>query len=330
MVALNYLDWQRFVGHQLVPTSFVLQNFENDLFTSGAKIDAKSLSSLLENIIMQRCDRMATIGLLGGGGTDSTYALAILTRLGFKNIKVISYRTQNNTASLEFLDDVCSKYNYEHHILTDNKLKLETQYLKFVSAQSRMPRDIAAPVQQSLFQYLNEIGVDLMIDGQYADSVLNMNPQDAFLAVNLKIRKHYFVSATISMAVRSIIEANKVLKNRTIIKNYKKLWYLDSKCSTEMILKLARVESSRRTCALVEEASGRLGISEIYKKLFQNCLLRYREKDKYLLTEIFSPFECLPYNQETKIRKTNLVEAINSTFKLPMKYEKDTSSFNPY
>lgn len=261
------------------------------LLASVSKEPSNLDEYILEDIIRKLDIRLVNgnkIGLLCSGGEDSIYLLIALTR-GLKKIpKLFCYETKNNSSDVKRLKKIANILNLELYLFNADNLNRSSAYKIFVESQKRPPNDLAQPVHNALyFEAVENHDCDIVIDGQFCDTVLLSNPQNHFL---LWMEKHpIFMRLALNFLNYLPLSKSSKLSSR--------LNYLqdlsDTSNSIERIYKLINLKNpDEEVIKLTEELLNKFGTQLTFSICFFYCLLAVRERDKYLLCpNLFSPFD---------------------------------------
>lgn len=235
------------------------------------------------------------IGILCGGGVDSTYLLVACSLLK-KNITAISSISDGNEKSLQQIDAFCLPRGHVHikRIISDDTYSRRAA--EFEEMHGRAPRDPVAPVVSELSHVAKEHSVSILVDGQYADTVLFQNPQN-------KLFKSTWFLPKIPSRIRNINETHDYSKKIQLFT------YLSLSLS-DKILYLCRIEITEASTALVEHLLSQFDANMVLQLIFWHALLNYRERDKYkcVYTPVYSPFEEISYIYMLKGRDFKMKE----------------------
>jgi len=233
-----------------------------------------------------------TIGLLCSGGEDSIYLLMALVKGLGKSPKLFCYETKNNYSDVKRLKNIADILDLELYLFNSDSLDRSAAYKIFIQSQERPPNDLAQPVHNALyFEAVENHNCDVVIDGQFCDTVLLSNPQNHFL---LWMEKN-------PIFIRSAIKFLNYLPLNESSKLSSRLSYLqdlsDTSTPIERIFKLINLKNPNKD---VITLAGRLvdecGTQLAFSICFFYCLLVVRERDKYLLCPyLFSPFDDFSY-----------------------------------
>jgi len=246
----------------------------------------------IKNIIIEKLKKRLLnskeISLLCSGGEDSIYLLMILVKELNIKPKLICYKTKNNLSDVRRLEFISNNLNLDLYLYDKTNLDRYTSYDKFCISQGRPPNDIAQPVHNALYVIAKEIHKsDIVIDGQFCDTVLLSNPQNLFL---LWIEKVPFIfKSLIKLSNYLPLDKNKIFKSR--LKKLTNL--LDYPNSVERIFKLINLENfDDELIKYTENLIKQYGVQLTFTIYFFFCLIELRERDKYLLCpDLFSPFD---------------------------------------
>ena len=325
---MKYEYWSTFVRMELVPTDFALKNAEENFFTEGEPLKERDeIYRKIEKWISEYLDKNDRIGVLAGGGVDSTFLIAMLAKLKFKDVVCVSHISASNEASCRYVDDLCVKAGFIHLKRGHDEEGDRRHFELFKESFGRAPRDIIVPAHNRLAELLVSYGCTSILDGQFADSVLNLNPQNRLLNFFHKIPIFLKFVFILRFLGDFLIELNKIFKFKKIYSFYKRFLYLQARSLAELILILCRIEQNSTTLKLTHELIEKYGVDVAYSKLFNNVLLRFREMDKYKSVEVISPFGYLDYSTGSTISKKDLIFYINKFGESG--YEGHTASFTP-
>ena len=124
--------------------------------------------------------------ILAGGGLDSNFLIALAIKHSLDPI-ILSASTGKNTKHLETLKKVSRKYDFKHIIYTPSDSELEVQLSRFIQLEHRMPNDPVTPLVMHLCEKAKQEGAQIVMDGQFADTVLFANPQNFLLKILMSL-----------------------------------------------------------------------------------------------------------------------------------------------
>ena len=261
------------------------------LLASVAEEPGELNDFILEDIVSKLEARLVkgnTIGLLCSGGEDSIYLLMALVRGLGKSPKLFCYETKNNSSDVKRLKKIANILNLELYLFDSDNLDRSAAYKIFIESQKRPPNDLAQPVHNALyFEAVENHDCDVVIDGQFCDTVLLSNPQNHFL---LWMEKH-------PVLIRLAIKFLNYLPLNKSSKFSSRLSYLqdlsDTSTSIERIFKLINLKNpDEDVITLTGGLVDKFGTQLTFSICFFYCLLAVRERDKYLLCpDLFSPFD---------------------------------------
>ena len=240
------------------------------------------------------------ISILAGGGIDSNLLILLSNKIYKKdNIKIYSIETKDNSQDIKELIKLSRKLKIKHYIFTlkENDVKESLDY--FYKRYHRYPRDEAYP---AIFKIVKEVSESqeniIFIDGQYADTYTFSNPQNIYQLIwrrlpNLNFHKLKFMRKS-SKFISLIIGL--------FTNNIEFLLYFCQIQDTKIIRKSLTNLLSRTT----------LDFEVIFQIVFKECLLFYREEDKYRVpSKIISPFK----DENLFIHSCNNLNIYRSIFK---------------
>lgn len=241
-----------------------------------ADIDKFILSEIQSQLNKKKYTK---INVLCGGGVDSNYLLILLAK-NFQSIEIgaVCGLTKSNYIDLKSTRAICDKYNLNYKEHSISKSELEQSLIDFYEVNKRLPNDVAAPIINVLIKKAKSVDEDvLIVDGQYADTVLFANPQNTFFRLTEKI-------SLIEFNTQSSYFKNKIHK----LNFYLKLM-LSNKESK--IRSLCRLNNSPEINKYLLKSLKQFNAELVLQAVFFKILIEYREKDKYLLSDnVFSPF----------------------------------------
>jgi hypothetical protein len=247
------------------------------------------------------------VGLLCSGGEDSIYLLIILVNKLKIKPKLLCYQTKNNFSDVRRIKKIAENLNLELFLYDKFNLDRRHAYDKFVVSQKRQPNDIAQPVHNALyFEGIEKHNCDIVIDGQFCDTVLLSNPQNHFL---------YWTEKCPGVLQILIKFLNYLpLKEDTKIKSrlLKLKLLMNTNNPATHIFKLINLEEPDNDLIfLTEKLIKKIGTQLTFSIFFYYCLLSARERDKYLLCpSLFSPFD----NFQLAILSSKNIEQVISHF----------------
>ncbi|MDA9986290.1 hypothetical protein N9E26_00990, partial [bacterium] len=153
--------------------------------------------------------------------------------------------------------------------------------------KGRLPRDIAQPLHNLLISKIRSDNPSaVIIDGQYADTLMFANPQNMFFnwwkltANNVVLR--WFVKAT---GMTNIVALN---KGQTKLRD---LFATICADKVSLIAWLCRLDPTLSVKESLNKLLNRYPSEVVMQVVFYKVLLDFREKDKYILCpEVVSPF----------------------------------------
>lgn len=276
-----------FVKSKIIKAS---QNHEN--LTNKVNSKIHNINDEIKKIIIKklkiRLSGSINVSLLCSGGEDSVYLLLILVKELKLKPKLLSYKTKNNLLDIERIKYISNDLGLKLYLYDKSNLNLCDAYIKFCKSQKRPPNDLAQPVHNALyFEAIKRHVSDIVIDGQFCDTVLLSNPQNHFL---------YWIERKPSIFKILVKILNFIpIKNKNKMKS--RLEYLQDLLkysnSVDYIFKLIKLKNfdndlKAHTENLIKQHGTQLTLA-IY---FFYCLLEIRERDKYLICpKLHSPFD---------------------------------------
>lgn len=259
------------------------------------KLEGKALDELDDIIFKIIVSKLAarlstgkTIGLLCSGGEDSIYLLIALVKgLGIYP-KLFCYETKNNSKDVKRLKKIASLWNLELYLFNSENLDRLKAYEAFIKSEKRPPNDLAQPAHNALyFQAINNHGCDIVVDGQFCDTVLLSNPQNHFL---LWVKK-YPALIKLALGILNYLPFKKSGKVSTRLSHLNSL--IDASTLLDMMFELINLsQSDDEVQAFASQLMEKFGIQLTFAIYFFYCLLQVRERDKYILCpDLFSPFD---------------------------------------
>lgn len=284
---LNLRLTNDFVKNKVIKASRAVQFLFKSANTKIYNIDLE-IHKIIKKKLKARLFNMSKISLLCSGGEDSIYLLMILVKDLKIKPKLLCYVTKNNFSDVQRLKYISNDLGLELYLFDKSNLDRHNAYIKFCKTQKRPPNDIAQPVHNALyFKAIETHGSDIVIDGQFCDTVLLSNPQNHFL---YWMENNPFIFK-IFIKLANYLPLNKKSKIKSRLEHLNNL--LKSSNSIDYIFKFINYENFDNdiivyTKKLIDQYGNQLTFS-LY---FFYCLLEIRERDKYLLCpNLFSPFD---------------------------------------
>ena len=280
------------LNYEYVKNNIAKAEIEVERFHISEKERVNDLhNSILENIVSRLNLKLSgknNVGLLCSGGEDSIYLLIALVINLKKRPKLFCYQSKNNASDVKRLKKIANKFKLELNLYNNSTLDLRSSYEKFIEEQGRAPNDLAQPVHNALyFEAVEKYNCDIVVDGQFCDTVLLSNPQNHVL---LWLEKYPILIKLVGKILKFLpLNKNKKLYSR--IRKVNDL--IDCNSMAERILKFINVEyPDQKIVELVEALVKRYGNQLAFSICFYYCLLEKRERDKYLqCPDLFSPFD---------------------------------------
>lgn len=283
-----------------VSNAFFKDNLENIKNLVGKitsdnidKVDMKNY--LFDDLLLKiknQIEGKKNIGLMCSGGEDSVYLLIILVKYLNKKPILFCYESKNNKKDVLRLKKISDLYDLELNISSIENLDIEDSYRAFIKSNSRPPNDIAQPVHNALYhEAVNNFECDVVIDGQFCDTVLLSNPQNHFL---VWYEKHNFLIKNLVRAANLIpFKENKKIRQRIIFLND----LVKAPNSVAIILKLVNInQADDFIYDFTRNLQKEIGTQLTFTVYFFSLLLTLRERDKYLLCpKLYSPFDDFKY-----------------------------------
>ncbi len=278
-------DFLKKTEGKFIPVSFTESRLDSvTKLLNRSKIKVNAITDIDKFILSQIQSQLnkkkyTKINVLCGGGVDSNYLLILLAK-NYQSIEIeaVCGLTKSNSADLKSTKSICNKYNLSYKEYSISKPELEQSLSDFYEVNNRLPNDVAAPIINALIKKAKSVDEEvLIIDGQYADTVLFANPQNTFFRLTEKI---------------SLIEFNtqsSYFKNKIHKLNYYLKLTLSNKESK--IRSLCRLNNSPEINKYLLKSLKQFNAELVLQAVFFKILIEYREKDKYLLSDnVFSPF----------------------------------------
>ena len=274
-----------------------LKNIENLVSKiTSEKIDKLDMKDYLFNDLLlkikNKIEGKTNIGLLCSGGEDSVYLLIILVKYLNIRPKLFCYESKNNKKDVIRLKKISYAYDLQLNIFGISNLDIENSYRLFIKNQSRPPNDMAQPVHNALYEEaIKNFNCDIVIDGQFCDTVLLSNPQNHFLLWYESY--NFFLKQLIRVLNLIPFKENKKTHQRIVFLNE----LFNSPDSVAVILRLVNFdEPDDFTIEYTRNLQGKIGTQLTFSVYFFSLLLSLRERDKYLqCPELYSPFDDFRY-----------------------------------
>ena len=284
---LNFRLKNDFVKTQILKINEKIDELIKNIKNEKVNLDIE-ISKIISKKIKFRITNFSNIGLLCSGGEDSIYLLIILVKKLKIKPKLLCYQTKNNFSDVQRIRKISVILNLELFLYNKHNLDRRYAYEKFVASQKRQPNDIAQPVHNALyFEAINKHNCDIVLDGQFCDTVMLSNPQNHFL---YWMKKYPNMLRTI-IKFLNFLPLNKDTKIKSRLIKLKSL--MDNNNPAMHILKLNNLEEpDNDLISLTEKLIKKFGVQLTFSIYFFYCLLFVRERDKYLLCpNLFSPFD---------------------------------------
>lgn len=249
--------------------------FENKIQKSLEISDIKNIdvNKTIEKKIT-KIKRNKKVGLLCGGGIDSNYLLVKLGELGY-DVNVYSFDTEKNQYELQSVKMLCKGIGFPCKTVQFEDKLIESALDKFYGEYGRYPNDTAAPMVSCLVDQAAKDKCDVVMDGQYADTVLFANPQN----IIFELKSIPFLRSAAKESYESLSSLN--------------YWFeilLSSKL--RRVFLLSRIIPTDRFVDFIGGLLSRYDASLIFQLVFFECLMYFREADKYkaIALDVCSPF----------------------------------------
>jgi hypothetical protein len=271
-----------------------VENLANKITSSNIrKIDMRSY--LLKDLLLKIKNKIKdknNVGLLCSGGEDSIFLLILFIKYLNIKPKLFCYESKNNKKDVLRLKKISKLHEVELNIFDITNLDIEGSYKLFLEKQLRPPNDIAQPVHNALYQEaVNKFNCDIVIDGQFCDTVLLSNPQNHFL---LWYERYNFLLKNIIRIANLIpLKESKKIRQRIIFLNE----LINSSDTSAIILRLVNITKSDDFINdFTRNLQRKIGTQLTFSVYFFSLLLSLRERDKYLLCpKLYSPFDDFEY-----------------------------------
>lgn len=288
--------FESFVRQQrnaLVPSDFVVSRAEAPAelcraAMSEGGVHPVSVADVVAAAVGRAMGTRKVATVLLSGGADSVFLVSVLQeRLPGVRVSAIAARTKSNAGEINTARQLCAKHGIEIKVVTPAEADLQQLLDEFVDAFGRLPRDVAQPLHNLIVrQAYRECADALVVDGQYADTLLFANPQNTYVAL-----WRLFVRNTgLGKMLRTLgLDGSASLSDGHV----SRLDVLRSLAIDEvdLLLWLCRLERSEAVERLIGELLAAFPLELAFQSVFYTCLLEYREADKYrMYPDVLSPF----------------------------------------
>lgn len=252
-----------------------------------AKNKPLQLEEMVLKNIVDALDGRDRLVILTSGGADSAYLLSLVCRR-VPHIDVFAYLgvTANNTPESEVAEQLCERLGVKLVKVIPNTTDLELQLKLFHEKTGRYPHDVAQPLHNYLVQTARrDIGRCLVIDGQYADTLMFANPQNIFV--------DFWYALTFGGKFSKLIPSRLRQRIKLVSRRFEMLDPVRSVIhdATSIVIWLCRLEGTEKNREVIDSLLQSYPVKLVLQVVFLHVLLRFRESDKYVLPEdTVSPF----------------------------------------
>jgi hypothetical protein len=276
-----------------VPVDFFHDRFPYALALCRSVLDSKpELQGDPGIIVKERLSKLSSVDsftVLASGGADSSYLLYFVRNL-YPSVAItaISALTKNNSKELNFLAAVCKTQKIDLIVATPTEERLIQQLRAFESKASRLPNDCVQPLHNYLVMLADRLNPgSVILDGQYADTLMFANPQNIFFDVWL-LTKLYRVDLISKLAFRFLDNSPGLMPGQTSTRDFFKSTCLSA---PEVIAWLCRLSTDHSVIGQIQKGLKDFPARLLFQSIFYTILLEYREKDKYFLApHVVTPF----------------------------------------
>lgn len=278
----SYAEFQKHASGYVVPSKFLFDK-ESQVTNCLKRFNSSRTELNMKEEIFRVVDKsLLTAGqrasVMCGGGVDSTFLLIRAAELSL-NYDAISAATGNNIRGLMLVDQICSKYGLKHYKFSPNVKNSKKFLNKFNAEYGRLPNDPVVPLVFEITEFAKSLNYEMCIDGQFADTIFFANPQNKLAAKTRLVPGLPFSPSGIDRSHKK-----------------HKLNQLSSFIRLDMprrILFLSRIELEEAAIRFVADLLKYFHYQHVLQAIFWEVLINYRERDKYLLTDIpiRSPFD---------------------------------------
>jgi len=279
---LSFEDFQSFVEKRRfhIDSEYVIPRMAHAL-SRAQSLEPINPFERLKQSIATSIPAGKHVAVLCGGGVDSNFLLALLCE-NFSNVSIISAETTNNSRDLESTAKLNMKLGRKWVRNRYSRERLALEASLFFEKHARIPNDQATPLVQCMLKEAQNLGADIVVDGQYADTVLFANPQNTLFSKIGKIPGFFapsYLGSTKEPASKLKLLSALLFVNPALKMMILSRLHFNSEIY-DFLTELSKFKSNDANL--------------IFQLLFWFGLLKTRERDKYKLAEknfVFSPFD---------------------------------------
>lgn len=266
-------------------------------------------------------ENVSRVGILLSGGDDSLFLLSKLLDLRASRelyIHALHFSTKNNVKDTIYTKKICKIFNV--NLTVKKPLDFNNNFSEvFYKTYGRFSNDPVQNLHNSGCFFLNStFNCELILDGQYADTVFFANPHNllAFYYGNPFLK----IILTFARPFRFLLsEKSKERFNRTFD-------YINCKNKTDFIINLLQLNNNSNNKNVINKLLGDgVDLQKLVFIVFWIFILPSREREKYLLLDnVYCPFDniqlakniYLNFDQENGIfvRKKYIHKHVNSYY----------------
>lgn len=293
-VDINFDTFLKMTKSSTVPESYYLANLVEveKLCEQLINVEEHFDGLQLEEVVVKNLTSVIVpgvqISVMASGGADSTFLLSVIAKT-FPNNELLAYfgKTASNAPEFEAVRVLCREIGAKVNIVIPTVDNLEDQLGFFHDVEGRYPRDIAQPLHNFL---ISKIRADnpsaVIVDGQYADTLMFANPQNMFF--------NWWNLTANNLFVRWVVKALGTRNIATLSSGQTKLSDLFATVFADkasLIAWLCRLDPSLAVKESVDKLLNKYPAEVVMQVVFYKVLLDFREADKYILCpEVVSPF----------------------------------------
>ena len=216
--------------------------------------------------------------VLLSGGEDSSYLLhQAVAVLGKGQVSAIMAKTTGSSRDHKRAFKLCRYLDVQLTTLTPDRTEITEMAEKYRRKFGELSADPAQPIHNVLIEYITDRSPEAVIlDGQFADTVLHSNPHNSLLLLLEKYPDQVKFGRTI------LSKINWVINNRRL-KTVQRL--LETTDKTGFIMRAARVVESDLARHKIERLIDSYGAQTVLSAMYYWGLTAVRERQKYKLID---------------------------------------------
>ncbi|MEM7610304.1 MAG: asparagine synthase-related protein [Pseudomonadota bacterium] len=290
---MQYENFQAYVddyrGHTVSEDRFfkLLPDLEEfcERVNSQPVLEASSLDQLVRQQMDVCLANDLPICVMASGGADSSFLLSMIRRhFRARRVFAIAAETKGNTQEIRSLQKLTNALGISAEIVVPDEKDLLGSLQAFVDSVGRPSHDVAQPLHNLLVRIaLERFGQCVVVDGQYADTLMFANPQNTYFDL-------YRQSAWLADPIRKLAAA---VWRRVNVTDYSKKGAVRAfmRSMPEVLCWICRISPTSRVQAHFSKLLTDFDALLVMQAAFYKVLLMEREADKYrVFPDVVSPF----------------------------------------